>query len=532
MKKAIYGEKARKKLAQGITELADAVRVTLGGEGRNVVFRSKYMEPTGRWMEGPPESTRDGVTVAREFDTDDEEKRLGSDLLKMASQKTNYEVGDGTSTAILLSEALIQEGFKEVKKGASPVVMATQMKLKAEEICNNLKTNVKKVSTLEQMAQVGTIASRSPEVGQMVAKIIKEVGPDGSVDIQENISTPETTTEIVGGLKIDNGWVAPQFSTELRKLLAIHENAHILVSDLRITTIDDLLPLFKKLEEAKIKDLVIFTDQIGYGVISILAHNHINHIFKILVVRLPGPIERIDEFQDLATYTGATFISEVTGLNLSQAGPEHLGTADRIVASKTETLVMGGGGDKKKIQDKIASLKTEHDMAKDPRERQRFTRRIGALSGGVAIVRVGGGSIFEQAEKKYMVEDAVCAIRSAVKDGVIYGGGIPLLQESEKLGTKTPVDRIFKKVLQVPFKQIILNGGEDPEKIKTQLKKNEGYDITNKKFGDMFKLGIIDPVNVTITALKNAVSVAASLLITECAITELKELSNNKPKQK
>jgi chaperonin GroEL len=531
MKKAIYGEKARKILAKGITELADAVRVTLGGEGRNVVFRSKFIEPTGRLIEGPPESTRDGVTVAREFDTDSEEKRLGSDLLKMASQKTNYEVGDGTSTAILLAEAFIQEGFKEVEKGASPVTLANQMKLKSEEVCSNLRKQAKNISTLEQMSQVGTIASRSPEIGLLAAKMIKSVGSEGSIDIQENISSAETTTEVVGGIKIDNGWVAPQFSTELRKLLAIHENAHILVSDLRISTIDDLLPLFKKLEEAKIKDLVIFTDQIGYGVISILVHNHINHIFKILVVRLPGPIERIDEFQDLATYAGATFISEVTGLNLSQAGVEHLGTADRIVASKTETLVIGGGGDPKKIKEKVAGLKTEHDLTKDPKERSRFTRRIGALSGGVAIIRVGGGSIFEQAEKKYMVEDAVCAIKSGVKDGVIDGGGVPLLREADKLGTKTPIDRIFKKVLPVPFRQIIINGGEDPDKIK-QLIKNGGYDISAKKFGDMFKMGIIDPVNVTITALKNAVSVASSLLITECAISDIKEQNAQHTKSK
>lgn len=526
MKKVLYGQQARKKILDGISKLTKAVRITLGGEGRNVIFRNVIVEPNGRRHPGFPESTRDGVTVAREFDSEDPFEKMGSDLLKAIALKTNYDTGDGTSTAIVLAEEMVKRGFEEIenkkwwqfwKKRVSPVELSVSLKEKSKDIILQLKKQAKKIKGKEQLSFVGTIASRSKEMGDMVADIITKIGAEGAVDIQD-MNGPGTSIDIVDGLKINNGYMSPYFATEPRKMLAEHENAQVLVTDLRITTIDDLLPLLRKMEIAKSeKELVIITDQIGYGVMSILVQNHIQNQFRFLVVRLPGPVERLDEFRDIAAFTGATFISEDTGLDLSQAGPEHLGIADRIVCNMEETLIIGGGGDKKEIKDKIAALKTEHDIIKDPEERKRFERRIGQLSGGIAVIRVGGGSAFEQLENKYMVEDAVCAVRSAVRDGVIDGGGLPLARIAQKLESDSAVNRILKKALMVPFEQIVQNGGWDSKEINI----NSGYDISNKKTGDMFKMGIIDPVNVTITAFENAVSVAAKILITETIIADI-----------
>lgn len=528
MKQVKYGQEARKKILLGISKLTKAVRVTLGGEGRNVIFRSSIMQPTGAVIPGPPESTRDGVTVAREFDVDDEFEKLGVDLLKSVAFKTNFEKGDGTSTAIILAQELIENGFKEIekgkwyefwKKGVSPVELSDQMTQKTQDIVKLLKKQSKPVKDLKQMAQIGKIASRSEEMGKLAADVVKQIGEEGTVDIQDSPSV-NTEKTIVDGLKIDNGYMSPYFATNPRKMQAEHNEANILVTDLKISTIDDLMPLFEKMKELNTeKELVIITDQIGYGVISILVNNHLKGQFKFLVVRLPGPGDRLEEFRDIAAYTGAKFVSEDTGIELGGINFDMLGHADRVVSDRDQTFIIGGGGAKKSVKNRLTQLKTEHALTKTGEDKKILEKRIGNLKGKIAVIKVGGGSEFEQRERKYMVEDAVMAIKAAMSDGVIEGGGIPFLKIARKLGN-TPIDRIFKKSLSVPFQQIIKNGGLDPQKLTIN---KQGYDISNKCYGDMFKMGIIDPVSVTIAALENATSIASAVLITETIITDKDE---------
>jgi len=513
MKKIIsYGTGARSKLLSGINKLAEAVKVTLGGAGRNVVFDQQY---------GPPESTRDGVKVAQEFDLSDPREKQGADLLRKVALKTNDDVGDGTSTAIILAQALIKNGFEEIKEGANPVKLSKELNSALKDIVKQLKKEAQKVTTKEQMAQIGTIASRDEEIGELVAKVISEAGEDGVVDVQESRGI-ETTKEVVKGLKLDKGYISPYFITDPEKMICEYHDIDILITDQKISDIEDLLPLIESLGRKGIRKLMIIADEVDGSALATLVINRLQGKFKPLVVKAPsfGDNKR-EVLQDIAIVTGGTFITQDTGMKVNEVTTDMLGRADRVVASKLETVIVGGHGKQKELEDRILQAKALEATAENDYDKENLKKRIAGLSGGVAVIKVGATSELEQKEKKYRVEDAVAAVTAGMAEGIIEGGGLPLLRIAEKLKENSPINRILKKSLIVPFNQIIENGGEDPVKILAGVKKKkfkQGYDISNGKFGNMFEMGIIDPVKVTRTALENAVSVASSVLITETTI--------------
>jgi chaperonin GroEL len=508
-----YGQQARGKLLSGINKLTQAVKVTFGGAGKNVVFDQPYGQP--------PESTRDGVTVAREFDLKDPQEKQGADMLRKVALNVNDDCGDGTSSAIIIAQALIENGFAEIKEGANPVKLSKELNKAVADIVKQLKKESQKVTTKEQMAQIGTIASRDEDIGNLVAEVMDETGEDGVVDVQESQGI-ETTKEVVKGIKLDKGYISPYFITDPKKMTCEYHGIDILITDHKISDVEDLVPLITTLGEQKTKKLMIIADDVTESALAALVVNRIQGKFKPLAIKAPsfGDNKR-EVLQDIAVITGGTFVTEETGMKITDVTPDMLGRADRVVSSKSETIIVGGQGDQKELETRLTQVKAAEAVAESDYDKENLKKRIAGLSGGVAVIKVGATSELEQKEKKYRVEDAVAAVAAGMAEGIIEGGGLPLLRIAEKLKESSPVNRILKKSLAVPFNQIIENGGEDLEKILTEAKKKklkEGYDIVNAKFGDMFEMGIIDPVKVTRSALENAASVASSVLITETTI--------------
>lgn len=518
MKKEIkYGGEAREALYNGIEKLTNAVRITLGGEGRNVVFGQQF---------GAPETSRDGVTVAREFDLSDKFEKLGSDMLRKVALKTNDDVGDGTTTAIIVAKEIIKSGFGEIKLGYSPVKLSRELKEEIEKIVAQLKTGSKKITTQEQMAQIGIIASRDPEIGKLVAGVVHEAGENGVIDVQDSKGI-ETTKEVVKGLRLDKGYVSPYLVTDGERMVAEYHDLNILITDKKISDLDELLPLIEKLGR---KGLMIVADDIDGYALTALIMNHLGpQQMRYLAIKAPGfGDNKRDILNDLAVITGGTLISEDTGIGLKDVTEDMLGKADRIISTKSYTNIVGGAGSKKKIEERINQLKTEFDLTEAKYDKDNIKKRLAGLTGGIAVIKVGASSEVEQKEKKYLVEDAVSAVTAAVSEGIIEGGGIPLLRIVQSMKPDTPANRVLINALSAPFKQIIENGGEDYHEILSQIKAKEfkvGYDVVNREVGDMFRMGIIDPLKVTKTALLNAVSVASTVLITETiiAIEEEKE---------
>jgi len=509
MKKILYGIKAKAKILRGIEKLARAVRVTLGGEGRNVIFGQQY---------GAPDTTRDGVTVAREFDLEDEFEKLGSDLLKVAALKTNENVGDGTTTAIILAESIVKEGFKEIELGSSPIKIVRELRTKCGDIIKKLSENAQQITTKKQMAQIGTIASRDSEIGALVADVVHEAGKDGTIDVQDSKGI-ETTKEVVKGLKLEKGWISPYFINNPEKMIAEYHDINVLITDQKISDYEDIEPIFTKNGK---RGMVVVADDVEGNALSYLIMNHLRQMFRSLAVKAPGfGDNKRDILNDLAVITGGTFISGDTGINLRDVTPDMLGKAERVIVGKSNTIIAGGAGTKKAVEDRVKQLKSELLLAENKYDKDNLTKRLAGLLGGVAVIKVGAASEVEQKERKYLVEDAVSAVSAARDEGVIEGGGLPLLKIAQELGTDTPVNRILKKALSAPFIQIIENGGENANEIMSKVINSdfkEGYDVSNRKYGNMFEMGIIDPVKVTRTALENAMSVASMVLTTETII--------------
>lgn len=513
MKKIIsYGQEARDKLLSGINKLTRAVEVTLGGAGRNAVFDQQY---------GPPESTRDGVKVAQEFELSDPREKQGADLLRKVALKVNDECGDGTSTGIILAQALIENGFAEIKEGANPVKLSKELNEGVKEIVRQLKKESRKVTTKEQMAQIGTIASRDEDIGKLVAEVVSEAGEDGVIDVQESQGI-ETTKEVVKGLKLDKGYISPYFITNPEKMTSEHHDIDILITDHKISDIEDLLPLIESLGKNGIKRLMIIADDVDGSALSSLVLNRLSGKFKSLAIKAPGFGDNKREIlQDIAIVTGGTFITAETGMKITETTPDMLGKAEKVAASKSETIVVGGQGSQKELEKRVLQTKALENGAESEYDKENLKKRIAGLSGGVAVIKVGATSELEQKEKKYRVEDAVAAVTAGMAEGIIEGGGLPLLRIAEKLKENSSINRILKKSLAVPFNQIVENGGDDIEKTLETIRKKkfeEGYDVSQRRFGNMFEMGIIDPVKVTRIALENAVSVASSVLITETTI--------------
>lgn len=532
-KQILFNDKARAKLKVGVDKLADTVKITLGPRGRAVVLDKGY---------GSPTITLDGVTIAKEIELKDRIENLGAELIKEVASKTNDVAGDGTTTATLLAQIFINEGLKNVTSGVDPIAMRRGMDKAYEEVLSSLKNLSQKITNKEEIAQVATISARDPEIGKLIADVIDQVGKDGVVTVEE-AQTLGLTKELVEGLQFDRGYVSAYMITNPERMETVMENPYILVTDQKISTINSLLPLLEKLVQAGKKDLVIIADDIDGEALATLVVNKIRGIFNVLGVKAPGFGDRRKEMlQDIATVTGAEFISEEIGRKLENTDIIALGQAHRVVANKDNTTIVGGKGEKAEIEKRIAQLKAQIQKTDSEFDREHLQERLGKLSGGVAVIKVGAATEVEQKEKQHRIEDAVAATKAAIDEGIVPGGGVALIRTAKAVETliekydKSQLAeivgaKIILEGLYAPLKQISENAGYNGAVVLNKVKEGKddfGFNAATGQFENLIKSGVIDPAKVTRLALQNAVSVASLLLITEAVVAEMPEEKKDK----
>ena len=528
-KKIIYGEDARKALQKGVDAVANTVKITLGPKGRNVVLSKQYSNPL---------ITNDGVTIAKEIELSDPFENMGAQLLKEVSIKTNDVAGDGTTTSSLLAQEIITEGMKSCKNGANPIILKKGIFKATEVVTNKLKEISKQVSTKKEIEQVATISAGDETVGKLVADAMEIVGKDGVISIEES-KTLDTTLKIVEGMQFDKGYASSYMATNMDKMEAVYEDARILVTDKKISNLQEILPLLEKVVNQGLK-LVIIADDIEGEALATLVLNKIRGVFNCLAIKAPAFGDRRKAMlQDIAILTGATLISEEIGLNLTDAQIEHLGRAKVVKATKDETTIIEGYGDKQKLQERIESIRNQISLTESDYDKEKLQERLAKLSGGVAVINVGAATEVEMKEKKLRLEDALSATKAATLEGVVSGGGIALLSAIEPVkelistlsGDEKIGAEIILKTLTSPLLQICKNAGVDGDEVlKNVLEKNKGkkvfdigYDALNGVYENMIESGIIDPTKVTRSALQNASSVSATLLTTESLVVDADE---------
>jgi chaperonin GroEL len=527
-KQIFFDEKARQKVLRGLNKLANAVKVTLGPKGRAVVIDRGF---------GAPTITRDGVSIAKEIELEDKSEALGAELLKEVASKTNDVAGDGTTTAVLLGQTLVNEGLKNVAAGVDPIGMQKGMEKAVDLVLNELKSISKPVSGKEDYAHVATISARDSEVGNLIAEIIDKVGKDGVVTVEES-QTIGVTYEIVEGMQFDRGYVSPYMVTNPEKMEAVVENPVILITDKKISSIHDLVPLLEKIVQSGRKPIVIIAEDVDGEALATLVVNKIKGTLVSVAVKAPGFGDRRKEMlQDIATLTGGQVISEEIGLKLETTDLHHLGEANKVIVTKDATTIVGGKGDKDEIEKRIAQIRAQIEKTTSEYDREKLQERLAKLAGGVAVIRVGAPTEVQQKELQHRIEDAVSATKAAIAEGIIPGGGVALVRSipkvdelTEKL-SKEDIPQyigamIVRKALEAPLKQIAANAGVDPSVVLEKVKENKdgfGFNAATNKFEDLMKAGIIDPTKVTRSALQNSASVASLLLITQAIVTELPE---------
>jgi len=517
-----FDEQARQALREGIDQLASAVRMTLGPRGRNVVLDKRF---------GPPTITNDGVTIAKEIELSDPFENIGAQLAKEIASKTNDIAGDGTTTATVLGQAIVHEGLKNVAAGADPMALKRGIESAAKVINEQIARNSTKVTTREQMAQVASISAASSEIGNLIGDVMEAVGKDGVITVEESRGI-QTEVEYVEGMSFDRGYVSPYFVTNPERMEAVIDEPYIFVTDQKLTSVNDILPLLEK-QLGTSKDLLLIAEDIEGEALATLAVNKLRGTINVVAVKAPGFGDRRKEnLSDIAALTGATLISPELGRALESAEPADLGRARRIVVSKEETTIIEGRGAKKQIEQQQAMIKAQLANATSDWDSQKLQERLGRLSGSVAVIKVGAATEVELTEKKHRVEDALSATRAAVEEGIVPGGGVAFINALGALDkTKLEGDegtgvRILRRALEEPMRRIAANAGEDGSVIVRQvqgLKKGEGYDAARQRYGNMFDFGIIDPAKVTKAALDNAVSIAGMVLTTNCLVTDVKE---------
>jgi chaperonin GroEL len=526
-KKIIFSDEARRKLLEGVLKLANAVRITMGPKGRNVVIDKKY---------GGPTITNDGVSIAKEIDLEDPEENLGAQLVKEAATKTNDVAGDGTTTATVLAAEMISEGIRNVTAGANPVHMKIGIEKAVEKVVEKLEEMTKKISTTEEVAQVATISAQNPEVGKLISEAMDLVGKDGVITVEEG-KTMGLSKEVVEGMQFDNGYISPYLVTDTARMEAVFENAKILLTDKKISSIQEILPLLESLAQSGGKEIVIIAEDIEGEALATLVVNKLRGTFNAVAIKAPAFGDRRKAMlQDIATLTGARVISEEVGLKLDNATVEDLGEARKVIATKDNTTIVEGKGDPKAIEDRISQIKQEIDNTDSDFDREKLQERLAKLTGGVAIIRVGAATEVELKEKKHRIEDALSATRAAVEEGIVAGGGTALLKASavlEEFANQTDDEdeksgiHIVQKALQTPVWQIARNAGAEgaviANKVLDEKDHKIGYNAVKGVLEDMFQSGIIDPKKVTRSAVQNAASVAAMLLTTEAAVTDIPE---------
>ena len=532
-KQILHGDQAREKLLAGIEKLNNAVRATMGPKGRNVLLDKKY---------GAPTITNDGVTIAKEIDLDDPFENMGAQLVKEVANKTNDVAGDGTTTATVLAHAIVKEGMHHLTSNKlNPVLLKDGIQHAVKIVVEELDKMKKEIHTKAEMAQVATISAQSEEVGNLIAEVFDKVGGEGVVQVEEG-QTVGLTIDLVEGMQFDNGYISPYMVTDPARMESVFQDPYILITDQKISSIQEILPLLEAMAQAGKKQLIIISEDVEGEALATLVVNKLRGTFHTLAIKAPGFGDRRKAMlQDIAVLTGGRVISQEVGLKLETATLEDLGRARKVVSSKEDTTVVEGKGRKEDIKARVASIKAELENTTSDFDKEKLQERLAKLTGGVAVIKVGAATEVELKEKKHRIEDALSATRAAVEEGVVIGGGAALLQASlkidptkfdsleEKLGAE-----IVKNALSYPVEQIAENAGMDGKLIKEKLieawKKNKhiGYDATSPitakieaQLVDMFKAGIIDPKKVTRSALENASSVAAMFLTTEAAVTDL-----------
>jgi len=516
------GSEGRAKLKAGIDTLANTVKVTLGPKGRNVILDKKF---------GPPQVCSDGVTIAKEIDLEDPFENMGAQLIKEASKKTNDDAGDGTTTSTVLSQAIVGEGFKNVAAGADPMAIKKGLELGLESVRKSITKLSTPVEGKAQIAQVATLSAHDDEMGSLIANVMEKTGKDGVITVDEGKGL-EYETDYVEGMQIDRGYISPYFVTNADKMEAVLEDAYVLVTDKKISAVSDLLPLLEKVLKGN-KNIVVIAEDVEGEALATLVVNRMRGTLNALAVKAPGFGDRRKEMlQDIAILTGARVITEDVGLKLESAELEDLGTISRVVSRKDDTTFVGGKGNSAEIKGRIEQIKAQIEETSSDYDREKLQERMAKLSGGVAVIKVGAATEIELKEKKQRLEDALSATRAAVEEGIVPGGGTVLIRSAndlEKLKVasefKTGVN-ILKKALEEPIRVIADNSGAEGAVVLSGVLEgtgNHGYDAASDTFGDMLKLGIIDPAKVTRAAVENAISVGGMILTTESMMTDIQE---------
>ena len=524
-----FDEQARAALKRGVDKLANAVKVSLGPRGRNVILDKGF---------GSPTVTNDGVTIAKEIDLEDKFENVGAQLLQEVASKTNDVAGDGTTTATVLAQALIHEGFKNLAAGANPQALRHGIEKGVAAVVEALKKMSKSVSGKEEIAQVASISANDPEVGKVIAEAMAKVGKDGVITVEESQGLT-TESEVVEGMQIDKGYISPYMVTNADRMEAVYDEPMILVTDKKVAGVHDILPLLEKVAQTGKKELVIVAEDVEGEALATFVVNNIRKTFNTLAVKAPGFGDRRKEMlQDIATVTGATVVSEEMGLKFDGVGLEVLGGARKVIATKDNTTFVDGKGDQAKIKDRVAQIKKEIEKSDSDFDKEKLQERLAKLSGGVGVIKVGAATETEMKERKYKVEDALHATKAAVEEGIVVGGGVALIRAAEvlkhlKLNAEEQVGvNILLKALEEPLKQIAENAGKDGAVVVDEVKRNEGnygYNGATDAFEkDLIKAGVVDPVKVTRSALQNAASIAVMFLTTEAVVTDIPEKKDDK----
>ncbi|MCR4862671.1 MAG: chaperonin GroEL [Ruminococcus sp.] len=520
-----YGEDARKALQAGIDKLADTVRITMGPKGRNVVLDKKF---------GAPLITNDGVTIAKDIELEDAFENMGAQLVKEVATKTNDAAGDGTTTATLLAQTIVREGMKNIAAGANPMVLKKGIAKAVDAAVKAIVANSKSIEGSEDIARVGTVSSADENVGKLIAEAMEKVTSDGVITLEES-KTAETYSEVVEGMQFDRGYISPYMVTDADKMEAVYDDAYVLITDKKISSIQEILPLLEQIVKMG-KKLVIIAEDVEGEALTTIILNNLRGTFKVAAVKAPGFGDRRKEMlKDIAVLTGGEVISSELGLELSETTIEQLGQAKQVVIQKENTIIVDGAGDKKAIKARVSQIRSAIENTTSDFDREKLQERLAKLAGGVAVIKVGAATEIEMKEKKLRIEDALAATKAAVEEGIVAGGGtayinaiptvaklVPTLEGDEKTGAK-----IILKALEAPVRQIAENAGLEGsvivDKIVRSRKVGYGFDAYNEVYTDMIPAGIVDPTKVTRSALQNAASVASMVLTTESLVAEIKE---------
>lgn len=528
-KQLVFSEDARRRLKIGMDTLAHAVVTTLGPKGRNVALDKKF---------GPPTITHDGVTVAKEIELEDPYENMGAQLLKEAATKTNDVAGDGTTTATLLAQAIVNEGLKNVAAGANPMLIKRGIEKATEVAVEAIKKSAREVKNKKDIAHVAAISAADREIGDLIAEVMDKVGKDGVVTVEESKGLA-FETEYVEGMQLDRGYISPYFITNPERMEAVLEDPYILVTDKKISVVTDIVPILEKLVQVGKRELLVIAEDVDGEALATLVLNKLRGMLNVCAVKAPGFGDRRKEMlRDIAVLTGAQVITEEMGRKLDTATIADLGQARKVVVTKDDTTIVEGKGSEKEIKGRIEQIKAQIETTTSDYDKEKLQERLAKLAGGVAVIRVGAGTEVELKEKKHRVEDALSATRAAVEEGTVAGGGVALINAMPALDDikmELPDEQtgvtIVRRALEEPMRMIAENAGQDGAVIVQEVRRlqkeknnpNIGYDVIANDFGDMYEKGIIDPAKVTRSALQNAASIAAMILTTEALVTEIPE---------